>query len=165
MAWNNGDLVVYHGTDMASLPNLQAGIRLSHCKPMTDFGQGFYTTTNLHQARQWANLRARRIRPRQPTPVALVVEYRIARPALAALRHLAFITEGRDYFDLINYARGQGTPLHACAPAGYEVVYGPVSLWPQTMVIKDCDQISFHSPAACGILQGPTVVQQGNPFF
>ncbi len=45
----------------------------------------------------------------------------------------------------INHARDEGP---------YDVVYGPVALWPQTLAIKDCDQISFHTPAAIAMLQG-----------
>lgn len=166
MAWTNADLVVFHGTDLGSLQRLQGGIALALCSPLTDFGQGFYTTTNVHQARQWANQRVRRLQGRPgPGPVALVVEYRIDRNALAGLRHLAFVTEGQDFFDLVTFCRGQGAPLHCCPPGGFDVVYGPVSLWPQTMVIKDCDQISFHSAAACAILRGPTILHQGNPFL
>ena len=28
------------------------------------------------------------------------------------------------------------------------LVYGPVTLWPQQLVIADCDQISFHTRRA-----------------
>jgi len=59
--WNNKPLTVYHGTDDASLgrPGVTQGtvlngfvVNLSLCRPLTDFGQGFYTTTSLHQARE-----------------------------------------------------------------------------------------------------------------
>ena len=38
----------------------------------------------------------------------------------------------------------------------YAVVYGPVSLWPQRLVIADCDQILFSDPANVVGLAYPT---------
>jgi hypothetical protein len=69
--WSNGPLTAYHGTDSLALApygslvlhNPVAGfsISIARCRPNTDFGQGFYLTTNDHQARQWANARVRRM--------------------------------------------------------------------------------------------------------
>jgi hypothetical protein len=47
----------------------------------------------------------------------------------------------------------------------YDIVYGPVSLWQQKLVIKDCDQISFHTSQALAILPPPVVHAQGIPLF
>ncbi len=66
MAWSNGPREVYHGTDMTSgsaiLPARRPhAISLAAARAFSDFGPGFYTTTNRHQARQWANQRVRRL--------------------------------------------------------------------------------------------------------
>jgi len=54
-------LTVFHGTDdsIARARTTPKGSRLSpfrvnlaHCRPNTDFGQGFYVTTSEHQAKQ-----------------------------------------------------------------------------------------------------------------
>ena len=53
-------------------------------------------------------------------------------------------------------------------PAGkapYDVVYGPVSLWRQVLVVKDCDQISFHTTEALKLLPAPHLEDQGSPLF
>ena len=63
MAWTDGPLVVYHGTDNAAASSIfKNGIELSLSQPFTDFGAGFYTTTSLPQAQNWADERCRRIR-------------------------------------------------------------------------------------------------------
>ena len=63
MVWNNNRyLTLYHGTDLASANKIiNSQINLNFCKPLTDFGQGFYTTTYLHQAKNWANIRVLRL--------------------------------------------------------------------------------------------------------
>lgn len=85
--WSNPPLIVYHGTDAASAGalGLSAGtplpsfaVNLALCRPHTDFGQGFYTTTNPHQARQWANLRYLRAR-RVPGNKAVVLRFDLDR--------------------------------------------------------------------------------------
>lgn len=66
----NDDLILYHGTDDKSAREIIAhGIDLSLCSPLTDFGRGFYTTTNLEQAKNWAVLKATKLRPRNPKAI------------------------------------------------------------------------------------------------
>ena len=48
---------LYHGTTWAGGYNIrQKGIDLTYTRADTDFGVGFYTTRNLDQAREWADL-------------------------------------------------------------------------------------------------------------
>jgi len=94
MAWANDDLVLYHGTDDVSAQRIiSAGIDLSLCSPLTDFGRGFYTTTNLEQAKNWAVLKAIRVRARHPAAKGTVIELRISRTWLGTLDSLVFIRE------------------------------------------------------------------------
>ena len=142
MPWQNGPLVVYHGTDNLSATAIRrSGIDRSKFRPKTDFGSGFYVTTVLHQAEQWANQRTRRTASAHN---AEVLEYTLARDELASLDHLAFVVDSRDYYDLIAFCRA-GNPSHG-RQAAYDVVYGPVSLWPQQLAIANCDQILFSDP-------------------
>lgn len=49
------EIILFHGCtshDKALID--QHGIDLSYSRVDTDFGRGFYTTTILYQARQWA---------------------------------------------------------------------------------------------------------------
>lgn len=98
MPWTNGPLVLYHGCDHLSaasimtpvLPN-QHGIHLAQSRALTDFGRGFYTTTSLQQARNWANSRCRR-RLRTHSPwLAIVLSFSVDRNQLAALQTLCFV--------------------------------------------------------------------------
>jgi hypothetical protein len=165
MPWNNGPLVVYHGCDDVSANAIVTGVvDLAHCKTFTDFGKGFHTTTNLRQAKNWANVRcrvlaaqARRAKVYPPTTfIASIVQFTIDRAQLSALADLCFVWENAypsDYWDLISLCRTPPQQWHH-GNNYYDVVYGPVSLWPQTLVIKDCDQVSFHTGAAVRLLNG-----------
>jgi Protein of unknown function (DUF3990) len=162
--WNNPRLRLFHGTDSRSVAPLPAvgnafpafAVNLAICRPFTDFGQGFYTTTRLHQARQWANTRVLRA-PSRPGLFAIVMRLDLDRDWLASLDILAFVRPIRDFWSLVTDSRN-GFPPHQRlppAPTPYDVVYGPVTLWPQTLLISDCDQISFHTQRAAAGLNNP----------
>ena len=147
MAWVNNPIVVYHGTDDRSATAISipgGGLNASNFNAATDFGAGFYVTPVLHQAKQWANQKVRRTPGVQN---AEVLEYTLSRPMIEALSHITFITDTDDFYELVNYCRN-GNPNHGPSPrhAPYGVVYGPVSLWPQKLVLADCEQILFSDP-------------------
>lgn len=51
--------IVYHGTNLFAANLIQyQGIRLEVQRELTDFGKGFYVTSNLAQAKKWARVRA-----------------------------------------------------------------------------------------------------------
>ncbi|MFO1422432.1 MAG: DUF3990 domain-containing protein [Candidatus Competibacteraceae bacterium] len=169
MPWNNGSLTVYHGCDEISANYImQLGINLTKCKPLTDFGQGFYTTTSLVQAKSWANQRCNRVSLRNRIAISTVLKFDIDRYVLAQQEILFFIIESAntDYWDFVGHCR-------TIAPApgqhklrgrtNYDVVAGPVSLWPQPLVIKDCDQVSFHTPRSLHVLPQAQICAQGTP--
>lgn len=162
--WLNQPLTLYHGTDSGSLPSwpvavgstLTFSVNLSRCRRLTDFGRGFYTTTNQHQARQWANTRVLRT-PMLLGVKAVVLAFSIDRDVLSSLDTLAFVRSTTDYWDLVTDCRYGFNP-HARAKVGhlaYDIVYGPVTIWPQSLVIADCDQISFHTSKAAAALGLP----------
>lgn len=174
--WGNQPLRAFHGTDDDSLKR-GSGVRalpgvysplplftpnLALCRPFTDFGQGFYVTTRLHQAKQWAN--ARVLRAGSGTSLtAVVIEFSLDRDWLASLDGLVFTRATNDYWALVTDCRHrfpphQRPPPH---PLPYDVVYGPVSLWPQTLYIADCDQISFHTRRAVSSFPQPTIAAIG----
>lgn len=47
--------ILYHGTTSNHIKNINSNIDLSICSPQTDFSKGFYLTSNLEQARKWAD--------------------------------------------------------------------------------------------------------------
>jgi hypothetical protein len=156
--WKNPLLTVYHGTDNSAAV-IQAApvggrlpfvVNLALCRSFTDFGQGFYTSTSLHQAKQWANTRV--LRTTGTTGSAVVLRFEIHRDWLASLDTLAFVRAIADFWALVADCR-VGFPPHQRQPphpVPYDVVYGPVTLWPQILIISDCDQISFHTQKALG---------------
>lgn len=157
MPWSNGPLTVYHGCDDTSANNIVTiGVDLAYCKPLTDFGEGFYTTTNLAQAMSWANARSRRLNCQLATARATVVQFDIDRTQLSQCKTLGFVTEGSaptsDYWEFVRHCRHGGTHTVPPPEKYYDVVFGLVTIWPQFFVIKDCDQISFHTDDGVNLL-------------
>ena len=170
--WANQPLKAYHGCDDVSARRLVPangghGIVLALGSRTTDFGQGFYTTTNVHQAQQWVNRRFH-IGRRRGAKSATVVEFMIDRDAMAGLGHMAFVREdlapNSDYWQFVSHCRSGNSHGRATKPY-YDVVYGPVSLFPQFLVIADADQISFHTDEALRILSDVNIRSHGNPVY
>lgn len=172
MPWSNAPLVVFHGCDHLSAaaigtvtPPFAHGINLSVGAKLTDFGRGFYTTTHLKQAKSWANVRCQALNQCRGVPVGpSVLRFELDRNLLAHLEAACFVTEATntDFWDLVNYCRSGYSPhrpvsAHQKVAGDYDVVYGLVSIWPQQFVIKDCDQVSFHTSRAIGIMPAPTI--------
>src|ERR1700733_8812907 len=118
MAWTNSAVIAYHGTIQPSANNIQTGIDLSKCKPINDFGLGFYVTTHLDQAKQMANIRYKQTHaltfrrhgfPLSPSPGAgAVVEFTVDRLALGALDIMVFVRPNDDWREFIAYCRSRG---------------------------------------------------------
>ena len=169
--WSNGPLTAYHGTDSGSVaaygpltlhtPLGGFAVSIARCRSNTDFGQGFYLTTNDHQARQWANTRVRRLRGPRGAPLqAIVLSFAIDRDLLAGADILAFVVATTDYWDLVHDCRlGFAPHGRPGAKKYYDIVYGPVSLWRQELVVHDCDQISVHDQTLANRLPRPIVYQ------
>ena len=145
MAWVNGPLTVFHGTDNLSATSIRLhGINPGRFRRQTDFGIGFYVTTVQHQAEQWANQRCRRT---PGTANAEVLEYSLSRAQIEALVHLCFTLDDGDFYEFVAYCRS-GLGNHGpTRMRPYDLVYGPVSLWPQLLAVADCDQILFSDPS------------------
>ena len=83
---------------------------------------------------------------------------------------MAFVRDGTpppsDYWDLVAHCRsGNAHDKNRVFGDFYDVVYGPVSLGRQFLVIADSDQISFHTNAALAVLDSPVIVSHGNPTY
>jgi hypothetical protein len=149
MAWTNGPIELYHGT----LQVHAASIRLNGINPargaaQTDFGRGFYCTTNRQQASDWADALAQS----GGTPEVLMLKCDL--DVIAQQEVLAFVLDNTasQFRNLVAHCRA--TPASAPGPVPdhgrgaaksyYDVVIGPVVAWPQRGLYKDYDQISFH---------------------
>jgi hypothetical protein len=155
--WTNGALPLFHGTDdAAARAILHSGIDLRRCSPVTDFGRGFYTTTNLDQAKNWARIRA--ARAGSTSVKGAVIAMDVSRDWLATLQCLVFVRDVPEagYPDFVRHCRGGRAPHRLSAD--YDAVYGPVAMWQDALdyssarlfTIADCDQISFHSATHTG---------------
>src|ERR1700752_3196222 len=105
-AWNNDDLVLYHGCTEQSLrgsnPNGIVVGELPHCINLkvggqkTEFGRGFYATSWIDQAKGWANRQAKKLSAksqRKSTSKAVVLRFDVSRDKLATLEALVFTNE------------------------------------------------------------------------
>jgi uncharacterized protein DUF3990 len=153
--WTNQDLVLYHGTmDRFAAAIVRGPILTAKGRLNTDFGPGFYTTTNQRQAQTWAA----QIAATRPPSNAAVIEIVVSREHLARLETLAFVRgdfNADDFWSLVHYCWMGGTDHARPRPARYyDVVYGPVAaFWNQRLILgQDIDQISFHTAPAEGVL-------------
>jgi hypothetical protein len=175
MVWQNPKIRLCHGTNTHVLPHaaltlyqVLSAFRLNvlHSNRPVDFGRGFYTTTILHQAREWANDGVRRLsRLAQPIACnAVVVQFSIDRDALAGLETMTFVAPTDDYFDFVASCRSGFAPHQRAGALAtkrhYDVVYGPVALGLQKLVLHNCDQVSFHDQtSAARLLRSPIVYE------
>jgi Protein of unknown function (DUF3990) len=140
---------------------MASGIDPTRFNLLSDFGPGFYTTTNLEQAINWA-----RNKGAPGDRSAAVVSYSVDRNELGRLRTLAFVrgdANAVSFWSLVQHCRdGRGAHgLGGDSRAFYDVVYGPVAaVWSSTPYRAHplYDQISFHTPAAWALLRNPTSI-------
>lgn len=152
MPWMNDPLVLYHGTTGRFADAIaNYGIDLARCRPFSDFGQGFYTTPCLDQAKAHANNLFGRLAPLAwrpvhpgPDPVcAAYITFAADRCDLAALDHLAFVSPTADWRSFVGYCRGGGAPHIPSKGTNYDVVYGPIQWIPGIARRRDYDKLVF----------------------
>lgn len=176
MSWTNGPLILYHGTTDGAAAAISKpsrgwphGIDFAFCKPLRDFGKGFYLTTVLKQAESWADWKFQQYPKFKRAACSTVLRFEVDRDQLAPLLSLCFVTEGAgpnsDYWDFVQHCRKRRSTHLLQGDKNYDVVFGPVSLGRQRFVIKDADQVSFHTEAALKILPTPILHSQGTPTY
>ncbi len=167
MVWNNTPRKVYHGTIDPHVAAISGGVNPAAGRGAADFGQGFYVTTDLHQAEQWANQKARSM---PSAPNAAVLTFELDRDLIATLGdHLTFVLADIDFYDFVLFNRF-GSPSHKRSSGyPYDVVYGPVAAHPQTISFSGCDQICFVAGGrnVTKAIQALTLVSHisGTPLF
>jgi hypothetical protein len=153
--WANPPLRLYHGTLEANARSIvSVGVSVARGRPGTDFGPGFYTTSDPDVAEEWAwRFESKRHRRR-----TAVVAADLDRDSLASLSWLSFVRgdEGADdFWSFVAHCRSS-VPHHgrsARTARLYDAVMGPVvAILNQRVCIADTDQISFHTPAAQAVL-------------
>jgi hypothetical protein len=161
IAWTNQNLVVYHGTNDLHAPTVLQAVRVAAGRAATDFGRGFYTTTNFWQANSWGQRSAAMSRGSLP----VVIRFDLNRDAVATLHSLFFIrgdARWQDYWSFAGYCRARN-PDHGRVVNGgmFDIVAGPVMKnISRREIFEGFDQISFHTPASEALLNrsNPTIV-------
>jgi hypothetical protein len=155
--WSNQDLLLYHGTLDIHVQSIFDGVNPAVGHPSTDFGRGFYTTTNESQARRWAWRLSNRKHSTHPLARPAVIEFKVCRDILSRLETLWFVRSeptAADFWSLVSYCRSSHAPHSRLGPPPtYDVVVGPVAAsWRRQLTLLKSDQVSFHSAKAASIL-------------
>jgi hypothetical protein len=153
--WDNGELVLYHGTDSGSADSIRKGIDLTVCREGRDFGRGFYTTSSFQQAEAWAKEKTTFRRRYSPGIYPVVLSFMADRDHLAGLESLWFVRgTSDDYWSFVKHCRSADETKHGRSDC-YDVVAGPVSRSNQfgRSVLADSDQVSFHTRTALEVLK------------
>jgi len=166
VAWTNASARVYHGTTLTNARQIATyGINPHAGRGAADFGQGFYVTSVLHQAQQWANQKVRNLPPHVPD-IAAVLTFDMDRDRAAACEHLAFVVADSDYHDFVLFNRLGSLTHHRKGGVPYELVYGPVAAYPQSITYANCDQICCIGTNAVAALGAPVgSIATGSPLF
>jgi hypothetical protein len=169
MAWVNNPVTLFHGTTgrfADAIANF--GIDLKVCRPLSDFGRGFYTTSNLAQAIEHANNIYRRRnalyhRGTEPDPLcAAYLTFQVDRTELAKLTDLVFVSPTVDWQEFVRYCRSTGGHHMPSSGRDYDLVYGPVQRFAGIAHPWNYEQVSFHSAGAINVI-GTGHVSRGKP--
>jgi len=107
------DVQVYHGSDMVvDNPKIKQPVRA------LDFGQGFYTTTNIEQAKSFA----KKVQDRNASNETHISIYTLNIDLLKKLNVLFFDKPDKRWLDFVS-ANRNGTYQEEM----YDVIYGPVA--------------------------------------
>ena len=107
--------------------------------------------------------------PKSKAACSAVLRFEVDRDQLAPLLSLCFVTESTgpnsDYWGFVQHCRKEASTHLLQGHRNYDVVFGPVSVGKQRFVMKDADQVSFHTEEALKILPAPRLCGQGTPTF
>ena len=143
----NDFITFYHGTTRQAAQTIRAnGIDLSRQRPDSDFGRGFYVTTELQQAQEWARHKA-------GSAFAEVLEFKVPAASFYSLKGLNFFRSiSTSFLRFVHYFRSGGSHMHS-----YDHVTGPLLgnpdyfLWANTAEVFG-QQTSFHTQRAIDML-------------
>lgn len=152
---------IYHGsTHKIEKPNLSRG------RKYTDFGKGFYTTTNMEQAAKWARIKKDRSLRNEPEKKvkAIVSIYEINDNSLKNKKYTTKIFDKptKEWLEFVIQNRNHDTENSfdmILGPVANDTVYATLDLCEQGTLTAEAtidrlkthkvfDQLSFHSEAA-----------------
>lgn len=147
--WQNQDIQLFHGTLLRFAESVVSQVDLKFARAETDFGRGFYTTTNEAQARRFA-----RVHSDQQMQQGAVVSITLPREEMARLTTIGFVlgdSGAEDFWSFVHFCRSGATGHgRKGATSFYDAVLGPVTRnwWKQRTLYPSFDQISFHTEEA-----------------
>jgi len=152
--WTNPRIRLYHGTVMANANAIvKVGVDILKGRQTTDFGRGFYATTDKTNANEWARRKSARLGS-EPAVVLLELD----RVRLGRLQSIVFIRgslHAAEYWSFVSHCR-RGLPHRPRTGDFYDVAYGPVAkIWDDSAnsaTWDDYDQIGFHTRLAQDML-------------
>lgn len=163
MSWTNPDLRLYHGTVDTHVPTILAGVSLTIpvIRFGCDFGRGFYTSTSEQQAREWGVTLSRQNRYQGTLPA--VVYFELSRDAISQLDSLWFVRGNPSddaFWSLVQHFRSFPRGQDHCRTGNspwYDAVVGPMARnWKTRRIVRESDQVSFHTDRAVTLLNSAT---------
>ena len=150
---------LYHGSTVSvKHPNVFKG------RKTTDFGKGFYTTTNFGQAKKWALLKQDREQSEKAVVSIYEVPDNIFDREFSIYRFEGATKEWLEF--VVNNRRGKGTKHYdlIMGPVANDQLYATIRLYEQGVVTADAaiemlkthklfDQLSFHSAKVISLLR------------
>lgn len=149
---------LYHGsTIVVRHPNIKRG------RKKTDFGKGFYTTTNFEQAAKWASLKRQRERSEKAVVSVFEVPDHILDMGFKVLRFHKATAEWLDF--VVNNRRGIPTETYdmIMGPVANDTLYTTIQLYENGVITTNAaiemlnthllfDQLSFHTNETVSLL-------------
>jgi len=110
---SSNDIKIYHGSDiLVKTPKIIQPVRA------LDFGQGFYTTTNIKQAESFA----KKVQDRNDSSETHISIYLLKAEKIKKLNCLYFDKPDKKWLDFVS-ANRNGT----CKENMFDIIYGPVA--------------------------------------
>lgn len=179
---STGTCCAYHGTSLFAARVIQHyGVWLGVQRTLTDFGQGFYVTFQLEQAKKWASVRAAHPQVNRKvldylkisssqyfsnpdTWVPAYIVYNLNTNTLFQSKGMVFPLPGNPEWP--NHEDSWKTFVKNSrqdVKHPFDFVYGPVGARhdqnpAEVTASPNKDQLSFHSEKAIGCLSGPRII-------
>ena len=167
--WPRDPVTLLHGcVASGAVEILKHGVDPTKGRLDADFGQGFYLTTSLRQARHWAWLKFYDLAPSKQTASGgpVVLSFTLPLAQIATLDSIVFVRGDYaydDYWSMVQHCRQSSSvapqnhrntaDLSPTPDNWYDLVFGPVAThWEQRSVMAESDQISFHTTRAAALL-------------
>lgn len=150
---------LYHGsTVVVKHPNIKRG------RQKTDFGKGFYTTTNFEQAAKWAGLKQQREKSEKAIVSVFEIPNNILDMGFNVLRFHKATTEWLNF--VVNNRRGIPTDSYELimGPVANDTLYTTIQLYENKVITANAaiemlnthllfDQLSFHTKETVSLLK------------